>query len=102
MRLFRDENDYCYTLDELVEMHDVLVKEGSTDLTVFNVWLADCVGKNGSLEEITALTNELKKQVSSIYDNLCELLERDGQFYLSQVVGEALDEVKTKYNLWDD
>lgn len=52
-RLFQDlETGDFWTESALRELWEELYKNGETDLDHFNLYILECAGKNGTLEEI--------------------------------------------------
>lgn len=52
MRKFKDETEKIYTENELRKEFEDLKRNGETDAENFGQYLNNCLGKNGSLEEI--------------------------------------------------
>ena len=101
MRIFRDESNNCYTLDELKYEHTALVENNETELTNFNIWLADCIGKNGTLEEITALTDVLKNTMNPAFE-LVSILDDFGCYGLADNLYCALNDIKADFAMLDE
>ena len=46
------ERDMYYTREELEKEYEYLYKNGETETETFEGYLRNCLGKNGSLEEV--------------------------------------------------
>lgn len=50
--MFKDERGYTITLEDLMEEFKEIKEDGEHDEVTFEQYLAECLGKNGTLERI--------------------------------------------------